>query len=440
MGGRHPGPVDNSPLKGSLADELRRDLVVDRDYVLLPQESADLLFQLYSGGPTFPRKVKCADAFNGRSMEVDLWPVRVSLYLCDHSYPTPDPEGPFSQRRFFPSGMTLREAVTLVERRLFHFDINTPTRCWLRETPPNPVATAAGMGRRRTNDKVEWDGGWHLIGSAMGCRLKDIRGDGDCIELIVEVASCRDPKPSDWPRFHLLEAWNERIRMGDLIDARAAQGHCKAAAGIHENEVGDLVVRNRTENERIGASDVDCRIAPLHSHSAATSAPTVDTTARSTQVTQRASDKPRATSDEGGSANEDDPGASQVAKLQSLEGHRGGVEPPCSGSGVVGCSGSDSGSGIKASPLATNDANAPTEAAPIALSTHLRRALHAYGISTPRVDTMLQVLRDEEVSSLAVWQALTPFELSSLLEAHRETLPLGLRTAMRLVHGAARTP
>jgi hypothetical protein len=53
---------------------------------------------------------------------------------------------------------------------------------------------------------------------------------------------------------------------------------------------------------------------------------------------------------------------------------------------------------------------------------------------------VLQVLREAEVSSLAVWQALPPCELSSLLETHRETLPVGLRTAMRLIHGAAAPP
>eukprot|EP01033_Poteriospumella_lacustris_P003541 gene3549-2587_t len=321
VGGRHPGPVDNGPLKGPLADDLRRDLVVDRDYVLLPQESADLLLELYSGGPAFPRKVKFADTFNDRASEVDLWPVRVSLYLCDRSHPTPDPLQPLSQRRFFPSGMTLQEAVTLAERHLFHIAMYTPTRCWLHETSPQSNAPASGTGRRLTNDIVEWDGGWHVVGSAaMSRRMKDIRGDGDCIELIIAVAPCPNPKPSDWPRFHLLEAWKRGIRMGDMLDARDSQGHFKAATVAHVSEAGDLVVRYWTggDDEWILASDFDRRIAPLHSHSSASSVPEVDMTAPSTLVTHpRSSKMPPATSDDGagGSAIDEDHGASQVAKV-----------------------------------------------------------------------------------------------------------------------------
>jgi hypothetical protein len=402
----------------------------------MPQESADLLLKLYSGGPTFPRKVKFADAFNDRSMEVDLWPVRVSLYLCDRSHPTPDPLQPLSQRRFFPSGMTLQEAVTLVERHLFHIAMYTPTRCWLHETPPQSNSPASGTGRRLTNDIVEWDGGWHVTGSAaMSRRLKDIRGDGDCIEMIIEVAPCPNPKPSDWPRFHLLEAWKQGLSMGDMFDARDAQGHFKAATVAHVSEAGDLVVRYWTggDDEWILASDFDRRIAPLHSHRSASSVPEVDMTAPSTLVTHpRSSEMPPATSDDdaGGSAIEEDHGASQVAKVNSSEGHRGGVESPRSVS-----SGKGSGSGTETLPPTANDATVSTEADHDVLGTYLRRAQQALGITTPRVEAVLQVLRDEEVASVAVWQALS-YELSSLLETHRDTLPVDLRTAMRLVHGA----
>ena len=82
---RHPGPVDNRPLKGSFRDDLRRDLKAERDYVLLPQATADMLLDVYGGGPRFRRKVA-----GNRLLEVDLWPVYVTLYLCNHCHPLPE--------------------------------------------------------------------------------------------------------------------------------------------------------------------------------------------------------------------------------------------------------------------------------------------------------------------------------------------------------------
>jgi hypothetical protein len=218
-----------------------------------------------------------------------------------------------------------------------------------------------------------------------------------------------------------------------MIDARDVQGHFKAAIVVHVAEAGDLVVRYWTgEFDWILASDFGHRIAPLHSHSSETSVQMVDVTATSTLVTLEplSAVPPAASAGDAGGAGEEYHGEGSGAKVQCSKCLRGDVE-------VFECSGSGSGSGTETPPLPANDDNVRTEAAHAELGTHLRRALQAHGITTPRVEAVLQVLRDEEVSSLAVWQALTPSELRSLLETHRDVLPVGLRTAMRLIHGAA---
>jgi hypothetical protein len=405
--------VDNGPLKG-FGDELRRDLVAERDYVLLPQSTANMLLDVFGGGPKFSRHIRMVDDSIDRSIEVELWPVRVHLYLCDSSHPTPEPQGPQFRRLYYRWDRKLQDAVKDAQNRLFSAYVTTPIRCWLRETPPKPEALDTDMGRRLTNDMVEWGGDWHVIRSAvMGRRMKDIRGDADCIELIIEVAPSPNPKPSDWPRFHLLEAWKRGIRMGDMIDARDAQGHFKAATVIQVSEVGDVVVRYWTGgvDEWILTKDFEYRFAPLHSYSSATSVPTVDMTAPCTL-----GKRPPATTSVPGGVEENHDSA-RLAKVNR---------------GVCGEL-SRSGSGSTTPPLTVSE-KVPMEAAHVVLGAHLRRALQAYGITTSRVEAVLQVLRDEEVSSLTVWQALSAYELSSLLETHRATLPLGLRTAMRLIH------
>eukprot|EP01033_Poteriospumella_lacustris_P017345 gene17345-12399_t len=87
VGARHPGPVRNRTLKGSFTEELRRDLVAERDYVLLPHAAAQMLLTKYGGGPKFRRRVRTSPV--DLSLAVDLWLVRTNLYLCDSSQPTP---------------------------------------------------------------------------------------------------------------------------------------------------------------------------------------------------------------------------------------------------------------------------------------------------------------------------------------------------------------
>eukprot|EP01033_Poteriospumella_lacustris_P017347 gene17347-12401_t len=284
--GLHPGPLDNDPLQGRYCGELDGDLVADRDYVLLPEATAGLLIKRYGGGPTFPRNVNLADDSDDRSMEVDLWPACVTLYLCDRSHPTPDPlEREKVAHNYCPSCMKLQEAVEDVASVFTIDNTDTPTRYWLKSRPAPGLSITGGMGRRLTNDMVDWTIGWHVVGSAeMSRRLKEIRG-GDVhtiVEVIIEVAPFRDPKPSDWPRSHLLEAWKQDIRMGDMIDARDAEGHFEAATVVHVSEAGDLVVRYWTggDDEWILASDFDRRIAPLHSHSRDTTELKVDMTSQ----------------------------------------------------------------------------------------------------------------------------------------------------------------
>jgi hypothetical protein len=401
-----------------------------------------MLLTRYGGGPKFLRKVRLSRI--DQSIEVHLWPVRTILYLCDRSQPTPvSRPGLKYHRCYFKYDFKLQTAVHYAIQTAFHIDVtSTPTRYWLRETPPNPEAAATGIGRRLTNDTVEWDGGWHVIGSAaLSRRMKDIRGDGDCVDLIIEVAPCPNPKPSDWPRSHLLEAWKSKIHKDDMLDARDAYGHFRAARVMSVDGEGTLLVRYwNGEFDWILASDFDRRIAPLHSRSKATSGTTVATIALGTQVThKRPREVPPDVRTAPGGGVEDDREAGQAAKV-ARSGPSEELSRPPSRSGVssgntTGCSGT----GCETPPLKISE-KVPTQAADVELGTHLRRALQAQGITTPRVEALLQVLRKAEVETLAVWQALSPSELNGLLETHRKKCTVGLRTALRLIHEASANP
>lgn len=90
---RPTGPVDNSSLGHDEAPlKLRKDLVEDVDYKLVPQQVWEYLLSIYSGGPGFPRSVVTRGAM--AEMAVDLHPTYFTVYLCgDDGQPVGDPKG-----------------------------------------------------------------------------------------------------------------------------------------------------------------------------------------------------------------------------------------------------------------------------------------------------------------------------------------------------------
>lgn len=78
-----PGPIDNSDIlneNGSEGDnlELSRTLEEGRDYVLVPQEVWEKLFDWYKGGPALPRKLISQGA-GDRMFSVEVYPLLLKL-------------------------------------------------------------------------------------------------------------------------------------------------------------------------------------------------------------------------------------------------------------------------------------------------------------------------------------------------------------------------
>ena len=79
----HPGPIDNSVLNvGAYGDELRRGMMENKDYVLLPDDVFKMLAKEYTGGPHFGRKVLNKGTDWVPNNFVDLYPIRFEVYLC----------------------------------------------------------------------------------------------------------------------------------------------------------------------------------------------------------------------------------------------------------------------------------------------------------------------------------------------------------------------
>jgi len=90
----HPGPIDNTPLLGTVGDELRPGLAENVDYVLLPRDVCRDLAQVFGGGPDLGRYVQIKRGASSSAAGIpflDLYPVRCDVYVC-HSK-TKKPKG-----------------------------------------------------------------------------------------------------------------------------------------------------------------------------------------------------------------------------------------------------------------------------------------------------------------------------------------------------------
>ncbi|KAL6875597.1 hypothetical protein ACP4OV_013110 [Aristida adscensionis] len=84
---RRPGAIDNSDLiddkthlNSYMEFELHDTLVEGRDYVLLPQQVWQMLYDWYGGGPVLPRKA-INTGFSQTDLAVEVYPLRLQLLL-----------------------------------------------------------------------------------------------------------------------------------------------------------------------------------------------------------------------------------------------------------------------------------------------------------------------------------------------------------------------
>ncbi|KAJ4847032.1 hypothetical protein Tsubulata_018065 [Turnera subulata] len=80
-----PGPIDNSDIIQTAISssegepELAMDLLEGRDYVLLPHQVWEKLFQWYKGGPVLPRRMISQGLSTKKQFNVELYPLRLKL-------------------------------------------------------------------------------------------------------------------------------------------------------------------------------------------------------------------------------------------------------------------------------------------------------------------------------------------------------------------------
>lgn len=306
----YPGPIDNSMLQGKYDDELKPGLVDNENIVILPCSITNKLFSKYSGGPRFLRDVSNFGSVYHTKYQVSLYRVRVEAYLCDQENPLPE-SSPSDHHivRFFHKQTAYKDVVDGLVRSFALSPYSSGVRCWLREHEDDvcaensevsgpepgsddsfptttveefsckgsPTAEITGdlkrarVGRVLTTDVTDKSGLWIYQRHSPDLTIEDVRGNDDCVRIIIEAAPTRKPDDSQWPRAHILSKWKAELRVGDVVDACDQQG--KWFVGLVKEVLpsGDVKMHFKgwaaMFDETIPASKVATNIQPLYVHS-----------------------------------------------------------------------------------------------------------------------------------------------------------------------------
>lgn len=274
----HPGPIDNTPIKGTFGDELARGIVDGQDFVLLPKMYGDRLFKKYDGGPEYPREAINLGTYYSPLIQVNLFPTRLEIYHCDRHHPTPNRElKTHFMIRYYVKNTILENIIDDLKMKLSISYMNE-TRCWIRDpehTSKNlkeehsSSSKKQRVGRMLTADVVEWAGDWRYS-PKLNKTLQDFLGNKDCIEIIIESSprACRD---NEWPRFAMLQGWKADLRVGDMVDAQDRSKRWYEALIKDIDATGKIHVHFKgwgsEFDEVIPPDQKSSRIKPLHTES-----------------------------------------------------------------------------------------------------------------------------------------------------------------------------
>jgi hypothetical protein len=274
----HPGPIDNSSLRGEIGDELKKGLVERIDFVLLPRAVGDLLHSKYRGGPRFPRK---AVKFGSHLINVDLYPVRFEISHCDQG--SPRPWSKFPSRgikssshfiiRYYNANMIFDRVIDDA-KGMFRVECLSSVRCWIKDGHHSleNAAKRQRTGRLLTAEQVERDNDWKYLPDAGSKRVADLLKDSNYVEIILETVRGKNPSPSEWPRYSYLQSWKKGLRKGDFIDAKDHSGHWYEALVTDIDNTGKVTVHflawGKEFDEAISPEEKSTRIAPWHDETA----------------------------------------------------------------------------------------------------------------------------------------------------------------------------
>lgn len=302
----NPDIIDNSHL---LLDDgqLVRDIIENRDYLLLPSSTASKLYERYKVTDVISRNVvKVSETTSSHNL-IELYPVKLEIYIVynsDKQRPILGKDVPTINYPLVP----LEKVETYFENLAKEDTLPEGNwRLWIKTTPKSDENNDIDDNdlipddvTKVTETITDKDGCWLLLRKKRMAKLKicdlaTFTGDSNenCVELIYEYVKVPrserakyhhytnsvfySTKDRDFPRYTISNAWRNKLKVDHIVDAKLRSSAVDNTNNHHFFEAriteifsnGDIKVHFLgfdDDNDRV-CSDKDDEIMPLYSNS-----------------------------------------------------------------------------------------------------------------------------------------------------------------------------
>jgi len=155
----NPGEIDNSSLCEE-HNELRKDIVENVDFVLMPEKVAATLFEIFGGGPRLDRNVFNHGTIYAPSYKIDFYPIRFQCKCVTNSAIEED-------MLYFSEEEEVDSVTDKIRKK---FKVRTDSRFWIRLGKSGSVAATVKMAvdgepvrRKLTADVTDVVDGYRLV-------------------------------------------------------------------------------------------------------------------------------------------------------------------------------------------------------------------------------------------------------------------------------------
>ena len=254
--------------------DLKQSLCEGSDFVFFP-ETLYLAFEsLFGGGPAIARKVITIGAQYLRRTQVELYPVKVEVYMervlstiGDDSLSKLTPEHILNLSRT----CSIQQAFTAVCKSV-HKD-EAECRLWIQIGGADDDYGSGGSnvskGRKCTVDLTDRVGSWQYVRNmSVPNTLADL--SMQTIQVMVEFQAVDNSGVMYWPKDDALNDWKSHLRVGDWIDAQDDCGDWYEAEVLAIDQLEKtLRVHFKGWGHKfdvtIAEKDLDSKVAPLYS-------------------------------------------------------------------------------------------------------------------------------------------------------------------------------
>lgn len=276
----HPGQIVNLPLLNPVNNiELNPGLIENKDYILLPKSSAEVLYKRYTVDAVIPRFVVNNGTPHSPLYQVEMYPALFRIHECSKDQPDIKSDAlPVyrlgSKHEFLE---LLVSAYKSSQKKVQSYAQST--RIWIKLTEPSRWETikyTLRSGDELTTrlvqtENTDSDGTWTYLRNSR-VKIGDLIGDSNSIEVIFEQDAPLNSTEPVGPRGEIVDKWRRNLTIGDTLDVKDRKDNWLEAIVIDiEDGTGDLTVHFKGYSEQfdevIRRGEFAKRLEPLNTKS-----------------------------------------------------------------------------------------------------------------------------------------------------------------------------